>query len=399
MEVKIEKLDNFGRGITYIDNKICFVKNALPGEKVEIEIVTEKSKYLEAIVNKYISKSLLRIVPKCPYYDECGGCNLDHISLEEEDKFKVRKVNDLLKKYANSSIKAESIKSNGTYKYRNKIVLHSDGRVIGLYKGNSNDIIPIDRCLLVNDRINDIITLIRNINNIKSIEIRTSNDEKEALLNIKGNIDDDSIKSLLNEVDVLVVNDKVLSKKSSIITSIGNKKYYLSNKSFFQINKETTKDLYDEVLNIIKDIKPNKVLDLYCGTGSIGIYIADHVKEIIGVEYCKEAFEDACKNKELNNLKNISFINSKVENEISKFKDNFDLIIVDPPRSGLDKKTKNYLKLLDSKIIIYVSCDPVTLMRDIKDLYNSYELKSIELFNMFPRTYHVECVCLLYKRN
>ena len=398
MKVKINKLDNFGRGITYINDKICFVKDALPEEEVDITFIKEKSKYLEAQANSFITKSPLRIGPKCPYYNECGGCNLEHISLEEENKFKIQKVNELLRKFTDYDIKIECIKSNSEYNYRNKIILHSDGKVIGLYKDNSNDLISIDKCLLVNDKINYIINFIKDINNIKSIEIRTSNDEKEVLLNIIGDINDTDINKLLDVVDVLIVNNKVLSKKSSIITNIGNKKYYLSNKSFFQVNKETTKDLYDEVLNVVKSINPNKVLDLYCGTGSIGIYVSKYAKEIIGIEESKEAIEDANKNKILNSVDNISFINNKVEDEIDKF-NNIDLIIVDPPRSGLDTKTKEQIKLIGPNSIIYVSCDPVTLMRDIKGLSDIYELKSIKLFNMFPRTYHCESVSVLERRN
>lgn len=398
MKVKIEKLDNFGRGITYINNKICFVENALIDEEVDITITKENSKYLEAIVNEYILLSPARITPKCPYYKNCGGCNLGHISLYNENSFKVKKVNDLLKKYTNSNIEIDSIKSNSEYKYRNKIILHSDGKIIGLYKDNSNDIIPIDRCLLVNDKINYIISLVKDLKNIKTIEIRTSNNEEEVLLNIDGDISGNDVDRLLKEVDVLIVNNKILSDRNSIITNIGNRKYYLSNKSFFQVNKETTKDLYDEILNIIKMVKPKRVLDLYCGTGSIGIYIADYVSEIIGVEVCKEAIDDANRNIKLNSLNNINFINNKVENEIDKFKNNFDLIIVDPPRRGLDNITKNNLKLISPKIIIYVSCDPSTLMRDISDLDDLFEAKTIKLFNMFPRTYHCESVCILERR-
>ena len=139
-------------------------------------------------------------------------------------------------------------------------------------------------------------------------------------------------------------------------------------------------------------------MDLYCGTGSIGIYVSKYAKEIIGIEESKEAIEDANKNKILNSVDNISFINNKVEDEIDKF-NNIDLIIVDPPRSGLDTKTKEQIKLIGPNSIIYVSCDPVTLMRDIKGLSDIYELKSIKLFNMFPRTYHCESVSVLERRN
>ena len=157
-----------------------------------------------------------------------------------------------------------------------------------------------------------------------------------------------------------------------------------------------TEKLYDEALKVVREDRPDNVLDLYCGTGTIGIYVSDYCKKIIGVDYNKSNIADANKNKELNKCKNIEFICDKVENQIDKF-NNIDIVIVDPPRAGLDSKTKDYLKRISSKKIIYISCDPVTLMRDINDL-DSYSVKYIKPFNMFPRTYHVECVCLLERK-
>ena len=142
---------------------------------------------------------------------------------------------------------------------------------------------------------------------------------------------------------------------------------------------------------------PNSVLDLYCGTGTIGIYISKYCKSIVGVDYNESNIEDANKNKEINNVKNIEFICDKVENRINEFK-NIDLVVVDPPRAGLDKKTKENLIRISPKMIAYTSCDPVTLARDIKDLSQNYEVKYIQPFNNFPRTYHVECVSVLCRK-
>ena len=405
MKVEVLKLDNFGRGITYINDKICFIENALPNEVVEIEIIKETSKYIEGKVLNYIKKSPLRIEEECPYSNICGGCNLNHICFNEENKFKLNKVKSIMKKYAkiDSSLVKGKIDSSlvkgiiyhDRNHYRNKIILHGKDNSLGLYKENTNEIIPISSCLIVNPKINEIIKVLNNTSKeIEEVIIKTSNDNSKVMVKITGTIEDTSILEKL--CDVLIINNKYISKDKVIETNIGNKKYIEGIDSFFQINNTLTKELYDEVLLNIKDKNYNKCLDLYCGTGTIGIYISDQVKEVIGVDYNKSNINDAEENKKLNNISNISFICDKVENKIDTFND-IDLVIVDPPRAGLDSKTKEYLKQINSKKIIYVSCDPVTLARDIKDL-DTYKVKYIKVFNMFPRTYHCESVCILERR-
>ena len=394
MITKIEKLDNFGRGITYINDKICFVENALPNEKVEIKITKEKKKYLEANAINILESSKDRIKPICPYSNECGGCNLNHLSYEKENEFKYNKIKELINKYLKENIELKDIVFDKEYEYRNKLVLHGNNKIIGLYKKLSNEIVNIDKCLLVNNKINEILSILRK-NSIEEATIKTSNDLSNILLNIKGNVT--NINELLNNVDVLVINNKNITKDKSIISSIGNKKYYLSSNSFFQVNRFITESLYNEVLNNIKNIKPCKVLDLYCGTGTIGIYISNYCNEIIGVDYNKSNIDDANKNKKLNNCNNISFICDKVEKVIDNYKD-IDLVIVDPPRSGLDDHTRDILKKMMSKTIIYVSCDPITLMRDLNDLKEIYKINYIKPFNMFPRTYHCESIVVLERK-
>ena len=397
MEVKIEKLDNYGRGIAYINNKICFIENTLPNEIVNIDIKEEHSKYNIGNLISIKESSPIRIEEECSYSNLCGGCNLNHICYNEENKFKKDKIKNLLKIY--SRIEDEKI-NNIIYHdrnyYRNKITLHGNEGTIGLYKKNTNDIIPIQECLLVNQKINEMIrSLSHQENEIEEVIIKTSNDNKEIMISIKGKIS--NIEELKKQCNVLIISDKYLTDQQQIITSIGNKKYYESINSFFQVNNSLTKELYDEVLNEIKEKNYNKVLDLYCGTGTIGIYISEYIKEIIGIDYNKSNIKDANKNKDLNHIGNISFICDKVENQIDKFK-NIDCIIVDPPRAGLDSKTREYIKKINPKEIIYVSCDPITLARDLKVLQTNYQVKKVTPFNMFPRTYHVECVCLLMKK-
>ena len=397
MRVKIEKLDHFGRGICYIDGKICFVEDTLPGEEVKVKITLEKKKYMLGKVKDFYSVSSDRVDDLCPYKDKCGGCDLSHLSYKMENEYKCLKVKEILKKYADvDEVLVEDVSFGDEYDYRNKITLHGDHNIIGYYKKNSNDIVPINKCLLVDEKINHIINVINMMssdNEYKDIVIRVSNDGEEVLISITGKIKGYEV--LEDLCDSLIINDEVVKGERCIMSFIGEKKFIISDKGFFQVNKTLTERLYNEVLNIVKEVKPKKVIDLYCGCGTIGIYISDYVDEVVGVEVFKESIENAKKNKKLNNCHNIRFICDKVENVIDNIKDNTDLVIVDPPRGGLDKTSIDVLLGMNVNNLVYVSCDPVTLARDIKLLKEKYDVVSIKPFNMFSKTYHVECVCLL----
>ena len=403
MQVTIEKLDNFGRGITWIDGKICFVPDTLPNENVDISIIKTTKKYLIGKLNKFNTYSKNRIINICPYAKECGGCDIMHANYNFENKFKQEKVKELVTKFTklDSNIVKE-IDFCDRNNYRNKIILHSNGVDLGLYKKNTNEIIPINNCFLVTDKINKLIKYILKNIDIKSIEeimIREGNKTHELMLSIKGKIEKiDKYYNLLEIVDVLIINSKVLSKNDKIISYVKDKKYYVSKKSFFQINNKLTEKLYDEVLNAVIENKSRNVLDLYCGTGTIGIYISDYVNKVYGIEIIPDAIRDAFMNKRLNDTKNISFKAGKVENLINNIKEDYDTIIIDPPRSGLDKNVILNIRRLLPATIIYVSCDPVTLMRDINNLNEIYDVKYIKPFNMFPNTYHVECVSVLQQK-
>ena len=368
MKVTIEKLDHFGRGICYIDGKICFVPFTLPGEEVELEITKENKNLLEGKALSISHYSLNRTQPTCPYYGECGGCSLQHMSFELENQFKEMKVKEILSRFGNvSSDVILPIRFHNPISYRNKITLHGNRYEMGLYKDNSHDIVPIKHCELVLPIIND---MIPSIPKMDSCIIKCSNDGKQVITSMD---------------------------KEKLLTSIGDYQFYQSISSFFQVNATLTKELYDEVKKYIEVIKPHKLLDLYCGTGTIGIYVSSYCDSVIGVDYNSSNIEDACDNAELNHISNIDYICDKVENVIDQF-NHIDCVIVDPPRSGLDPKTKDYLKTISSNSIVYVSCDPVTLARDLKDLNDIYNVQSVTPFNMFPRTSHCESITVLERR-
>ena len=396
MKVEILRLDNFGRGIAYYNDKICFIENAYPEEIVEFEISKETNKYIEGKAINIIRKSPFRINSKCVYSDICGGCTFQEYDYQEENKYKENKIRGLVERalHLDSNI-VKDIVYDIEINYRNKLILHGNNNKLGLYKNKTNEIIDIEECNISNNKINKIIKILRKINNIEEVLIRTSNDEKEVIVDIKNEVN--NYEELLKECTVLIINNKIITKKDKIITTIGDKKYYLSSNSFFQVNENLTEKLFDKVKEYIINIEPTNVLDLYCGTGSFGIYISDIVKTIVGVDYNESNINDAKNNNKLNNINNIKYICDKVENVIDTFK-NYDLVIVDPPRAGLDKKSIDNIIKINPKNIIYISCDPNTLIRDLNILKEKYKIKEITPYNLFPKTYHCESIVVLERK-
>ena len=231
MIVKINALDDNRRGITRINNKVCFVKGVQMGEIVEINIVEEHKNYDIAEVVEYKKTSKERITPKCPYYKECGGCDLGDMTYESSLKWKEENIKEKLARNHFTSFKYLGITASSPYYYRNKITLHSNKKELGFYKRESHELIKIDHCMLVDKRINKIIKTLKKTDDVM---IRVSN------------ISD----------DMLIGNEK-----KTIISSIGSKKYRISPKSFFQVNSEITKKLYDYIYEIVKEKKAQNVLD------------------------------------------------------------------------------------------------------------------------------------------
>lgn len=398
---KIESLDHHGRGITKIDNKISFIENALPGEIVEVNIIKNKKKYLEGNVKKYIKYSKNRVTAPCKYYNFCGGCNIMHLKYADQLKFKENKVKNILKKYLNKDIKINPIvKSDNVIHYRNKVTFHVK-EDIGYYETDSNNLIKIDNCILAEKKIFDIFKYLKllKLNNINKLTLRTNNNKIMLIIESStNNININNIKEYFDSIYLKYNNKYIhLYGDKEIKMNLENYLYLISPDSFFQVNKNVTIKLY----NLIKSyIDENEyVLDLYCGTGSIGIFISDKCSKVLGIEINKYAINNAMINKEINNIHNIDFICNDSGKAIEKLNFNPDVIIIDPPRGGLNIQTINNILKYNSKKTIYVSCDPMTLVRDLKVFNELYEITSITPFDMFPNTYHVECVCLLERKS
>lgn len=400
-KVLIEKLDDFGNGIAHLNNKVVFVENALPNELVEIKIINEKKNYCEAKVVKYLKKSKDGIESKCPYFEVCGGCNLLHLNYENTLIFKQSKITNLLKKNKiNYAKDIEIIKNYNPYYYRNKVSLKIENGNIGYYEENTHKLIEIKECLIAKHSINEVIKNYKllNLENAK-LTIR-SNYNDEILLIIESASKDYNIElAILKEKIKLVgiiYNNITIYGDNFFYERINGKLFKVSYNSFFQVNEYITSELFDLIKNNID--KDSTVLDLYSGVGTLGIIASSLSKEIYSIEIIKNAILNGIINAKLNKVHNIKFMLGDVSKTVDKLNIDFDTLIIDPPRKGLDKKTRNFiLNKLPNKII-YISCDPNTLIRDLNELERIYEISDFKIMDMFSYTYHVESFCVLKKK-
>ena len=449
-KTEITDLSSDGQGIGKIEGFTVFVEGTIPGDFAEIKIIKTNKTYGYGKLLKIISPSVDRITSKCSVSKKCGGCALQNMDYDAQLKHKRKVVKDCFERIGGfknaDGIIEETVGMDNPYNYRNKAqfpVKINDLRNcadIGFFSKRTHDIVNLESCVISHESNDEIISIFRKFidKNIKKyppydevnhtglirhIFTRVGFHTGEIMICIVINGDnlhgcDELINNLsgINGMTSIMFNinknktnvilgdkNKILWGKDYITDYIGDKKFKISVNSFYQINPIQTEKLYKKALEFAEVNKNDVCIDAYCGIGTISIMFAPHVKKIYGVEVIPQAIADAVENAKINNIKNAVFIAGKSEEVIPKIingGENIDLIIVDPPRKGCDIKLIESIIKSKIKKMVYISCDPATLSRDLKLLTNeAYKLKKARPFDMFPHTMHVETIALLECRN
>ena len=393
---KIERLDDEGRGIAYNNGKVVFIPNTLPKEEVEYEILIDKKNFSEGKLNNILKENKNRVLPKCPLYTTCGGCSLMHSNIGFQEEYKENKIKSILRRYANIDTDVKFVKSNKDLFYRNKVVLKVENSKWGYYQKKSHNILEIDSCLLVNNNINDVIGNHDYINISEGeITIRTNYEDK-ILISItsdkKVTIDKSNIPS---NVIGIVLNKETIYGDNYFYDMIADVKFKVSYNSFFQINNYIAGEIFD-ILRC--NLSGENLLDLYCGVGTLGLSLANKYNNIYGIEKIRNAIEDAKLNSKENNIDNTRFFVGDTGTVLKNIDVSFDTVIIDPPRSGLNDETLEYILNSKPKNIAYISCNAITLARDLSKIKELYTIKKITGLDMFPNCHDVETVMILEKK-
>lgn len=415
LEIDISALSSEGDGIGSDGGMKVFIPGALPSERVLIEYKEKKKNYGKAKLLKVLSPSKDRITPICPSFGICGGCTLLNLSYEAQLHAKRQKVKDALFRLGKLDCPVSPcLPSPKPLHYRNKIQLPiswKDGKpVIGLYKHNSHEIVPINTCFIQSLLGNEILKLVqKHLKNerVSSLLIRVAGEKAlvvfvtqekgESLLPLATLLmeEDPRIVGVLENLNsearntVLGNHFSLIAGQGFLIETISDLRFKLSAKAFFQVNPEQAAHLFEKAISLAQ-IQPHEtVLDAYTGVGTLALFAAKFAKDVIGVEVVPEAIENAKQNAELNNIKNARFLVGRAEDHHFKAHTTF----LNPPRKGCEA---SLIEKISSEKIIYVSCDPATLARDVSLLVKrGYEVQEVVPFDMFPQTMHVETIVKL----
>ncbi|CAH2715609.1 23S rRNA (uracil-C(5))-methyltransferase RlmCD [Neobacillus rhizosphaerae] len=438
----IKRLGINGEGVGYFKKQVVFVPGALPGEEVVVEATKINPKFAEAKIKKIRIKSPHRVQPLCPVYDQCGGCQLQHMQYDQQLKEKRDIVIQSLERHTKLAIDKldirETIGMEDPWGYRNKSsfqVRQKDNKVLaGLYGLNSHQLIDIDQCAVQHAQTNEATATVKQILEDLKIPIYNEKSRKGIIRTIvtrvgvqtgelqivlitaqkelpKKDVILQEIQKRLQNVKSVVQN--INGQKTSLIfgeetvplageefiqETLGDLQFELSARTFFQLNPSQTIKLYNEVKKAAGLTGKEKVVDAYCGVGTIGLWLADQAAEIRGMDILPESIDDAKKSAKRHGFTNTKYVPGKAEEVLPKwFKKGWkpDVVVVDPPRTGLDGQLIQTILQVNPEKLIYVSCNPSTLAKDIQSLSSKYEVKYIQPVDMFPQTSHVECTVLL----
>jgi len=442
-EYVVEIIDNGfeGEGIAKIDGYTIFVPNAIKGEKVKILIVKVLSSHAFGKIIEVIEASKYRVESDCSTYKRCGGCNLRHIKYEKTLEMKQNAVQSLVNKTLNNKIKVSKVVGmENPFYYRNKaqypVGLDKNGNpVIGVFANRTHEIIQMQDCKIQHKESEKIAKYIFDLWNKKNLSIYSETTGKGLLRHIviKIGFKTNEIMCILvingkdipNEVQIIrtIINEfpnvktivknintkntnVILGKKNiniygdgTISDKLGNLVFKISPLSFYQVNPVQTEKLYNIGVEAAKVTNDDVVFDLYCGIGTISLFMAQYAKKVYGVEIVEQAVEMAKENAKINGIDNVDFFAGDVEyvldDLINGKKIVPDVVMIDPPRKGLDKKSIQNLLSVAPKRLVYISCNPATLVRDLASFEDKYEIKSITPVDMFPFTSSIESVAVL----
>ena len=446
-EYIVDIIDNGfeGEGIAKIDNFTIFIPNAIKGEKIKILIVKVLSSHAFGKVIEIIKKSNKRVESDCDTYKRCGGCNLRHIEYEETLKMKQNALQSLVNKTLNKKVQVEeTLGMQSPYFYRNKaqypVGIDKDGKPqIGVFANRTHEIIPIKKCYIQNEKSEELAKFVFNWiikNNISIYDEKTRNglvrhivtkigiktSEIMCIIVINGDKipkEDELVKEILsNFPNVKTIVKNINTKNTNVIMGkeninlygdgyiediLGEYRFKISPLSFYQVNPIQAEKLYNIGVQAAKISKDDIVFDLYCGIGTISLFMSKYAKKVYGIEIVEEAVKDARENALKNSVENTEFIAGDVEKVLDELinEKNIipDIVMVDPPRKGLDNKSIDNIIKICPKKLVYISCNPATLVRDLSKLEGVYEIQSIKPVDMFPFTSHVECVALMGRKD
>lgn len=446
VEIVIEDVNINGDGIGRYNGIAIFVPKSAVGDHIEVKIIKEAKNYLVGKVEKYIKPSCDRIECDCSYYSKCGGCAFRHLSYPAELKIKEKHVSDCLSRIGGfKNLQIEKILgSEKIIGYRNKAQIpfgkDNGGNIIsGFFASRSHNISNCNNCKLhpeIFDKITKYVKTWMTINDIlpydeishsgtvRHVYIRSNSDISEIMvcliINHGKNFNSKNLVEILTtkfkSITGIVLNyntertNVILGKefktiygKNYITDNLCNLKFNISPESFYQINHDQTEKLYNLAMEYSELKKKQNLIDFYCGIGTIGMTMANKVNHVTGTEIVPTAIENAKENAKINNIKNIDFIcsdSTEIIKNISNKNSNYDVVVADPPRKGCSEKFIENLVKIFPDTIVYISCNPATLAKDLKKLFEltkDYQFKKICPVDLFPRTKHVETVVVLKK--
>ena len=442
-EYIVDIIDNGfeGEGIAKIDNFTIFIPGTIKGEKVRVLIVKVLSSHGFGKVIEILEKSQARQDVDCNTYKRCGGCNLRHVKYEETLKMKQNAVQSLVNKTLKNKLQIkETVGMENPLHYRNKaqypIGINKKGEpVIGVFANRTHEVIPIDNCLIQNKKSEEIAKFIIEFIKEKNISIYDEKTGKGLVRHIVTKVGIktgeimcvivinghkipnenelvENLKTRYPEIKAIVKN--INMKNTNVILGqeninlygngyiediLGEYKFKISPLSFYQVNPVQAEKLYNLGVSMAEITKNDVVFDLYCGIGTISLFMSKFAKKVYGIEIVEEAVKMAKENAQNNNVSNTEFFAGDVEIVLDDLINNkglkADVVMFDPPRKGLDKKSIDNILNIRPKKIVYISCNPATLIRDLADFENEYDIKTIIPVDMFPCTSHVECVATL----